>query len=46
MKKVINSIRAKSIGIAVKTRQILADRRGEGALDIAIFCVEAVHDTN
>ncbi len=42
MKNLINSIKAKSFSVAVRTRQILLDRRGEGFVDTAIKILMAV----
>ena len=42
MKKLINSIKGKSLEMAVKTRRILTDKRGEGFVDTAIKILIAV----
>ena len=42
MKKLINSIKGKSLEMAVKTRRILMDKRGEGFVDTAIKILIAV----
>jgi hypothetical protein len=42
MKKLINSIKGKSFEMAVRTRRILMDKRGEGFVDTAIKILIAV----
>ncbi|HAE62698.1 MAG TPA: DUF6133 family protein [Spirochaetales bacterium] len=42
MKKLINSIKGKSLEMAVRTRRILMDKRGEGFVDTAIKILIAV----
>lgn len=42
MKKLINSIEGKSLEMAVRTRRILMDKRGEGFVDTAIKILIAV----
>jgi len=42
MKKLINSIKGKSLEMAVRTRRILMDKCGEGFVDTAIKILIAV----
>lgn len=42
MKNFINSIKGKSLEMAVRTRRILMDKRGEGFVDTAIKILIAV----
>jgi hypothetical protein len=40
MKKLINKVKENTVRGMVKIQTILADKRGEGFVDTAIFCVE------